>query len=813
MKKRFLYPISPLDIQRRLFILAAIVLFLYAVILTLAPAARARTWDTDYNWSHWIGVLVWVVVFSYLSRQGEKLLPDADPYLLPTTALLTGLGMLSIWRLMPYFGMRQAAWVLVSGLALAIGMRMASRFHLLRRFKYFFLTAGILLTALTLIFGTNPEGIGLDLWLGCCGIYLQPSEPLKLLFLIYLAGYLADFIPLKLRPVSLIAPTVIIASLAIILLLIQRDLGTASIFIFLYAIMLYLASGRRRVVIISLAGLVLAGIAGYYLFDVVRLRVDAWLDPWLDPAGRSFQIIQSLMAIANGGVGGRGPGLGSPGLVPVSISDFIYTAIAEELGLAGAIAILVLHLVLLTRGLLASLRATDNFRRLLAAGLAMYLAAQSILIIGGNTRLLPLTGVTLPFVSYGGSSLLTSYIAMLLILLVSNRGEVEPAPLLRPQPYQVTGVMMGLGFLALSLTTGWWALWRSGDLLTRTDNARRTISDRYVLRGSLLDRNELPINQTEGQSGTFIRIYNYPDLSSILGYTNPTYGQTGLEASLDDYLRGLRGNPASLVWMDHLLYGQPPPGLDVRLSLDLDLQSRADSLLAGLQGAIVMLNAETGEVLAMASHPVFDANLLDEIGASLLAEENSPLLNRAAQASYPAGDILEPFLHAAGLENPVSSTSLRDLSGLLGFYSAPGLGLQVVEPSLPGNPLRISPLQLALASASLSNGGKRPVPLLANAVRTITEGWVILPATGEPVEVFPEQAADSTAEHYILAGSPFWQYTVVTGSTSQRYTWSIGGTLPDWQGAPIVVAVLLEKESPNWAGYINGELLQAATSP
>ncbi len=489
-------------------------------------------------------------------------------------------------------------------------------FHLLRRYKYIFLTAGILLTALTLIFGTNPEGIGLDLWLGCCGVYLQPSEPLKLLFLIYLAGYLADFIPLKLRPVSLIAPTVIITSLAIILLLVQRDLGTASIFIFLYAIMLYLASGRRRVVIISLVGLVFAGIAGYYLFDVVRLRVDAWLNPWLDPSGRSFQVIQSLMAIANGGVGGRGPGLGSPGLVPVSISDFIYTAIAEELGLAGAIAILVLHLILLTRGLLASLRATDNFRRLLAAGLTMYLAAQSILIIGGNTRLLPLTGVTLPFVSYGGSSLLTSFIALLLILVVSNRGEVEPAPLTRPQPYQVTGVMVGLGFLALSLTTGWWALWRSGDLLTRTDNARRTISDRYVLRGSLLDRNERPINKTEGQSGNFIRIYNYPDLSSIIGYTNPTYGQTGLEASLDDYLRGLRGNPASLVWMDHLLYGQPPPGLDVRLSLDLELQSRADSLLAGIQGAIVLLNAETGEVLAMASHPAFDANLLDEIGDS-----------------------------------------------------------------------------------------------------------------------------------------------------------------------------------------------------
>ena len=171
--------------------------------------------------------------------------------------------------------------------------------------------------------------------------------------------------------------------------------------------------------------------------------------------------------------------------------------------------------------MLTALRASDNFRRLLAAGLTLYIGAQSILIIGGNTRLLPLTGVTLPFVSYGGSSLLTSFIALLIIFVISNQGDLEPAPLTSQQPYQVTASLMGLGFLALALTTGWWALWRSEDLLSRTDNARRTIADRYVRRGSLLDRNEIPINLTEGESGTYTRIYSYPDLSSILGYTNP----------------------------------------------------------------------------------------------------------------------------------------------------------------------------------------------------------------------------------------------------------------------------------------------------
>jgi hypothetical protein len=401
----------------------------------------------------------------------------------------------------------------------------------------------------------------------------------------------------------------------------------------------------------------------------------------------------------------------------------------------------------------------------------------------------------------------------LLILLISNRGDLEPAPLTSPQPFQVTAALMGVGFLALSMTTGWWALWRSEDLLGRTDNARRTIADRYVRRGSLLDRNEIPINLTEGQSSSFTRVYNYPDLSSILGYTNPTYGQAGLEASLDDYLRGLRGNPASLVWIDHLLYGQPPPGLDVRLTIDLELQERADALLGGIPGAVVLLNADTGEILAIASHPTFDANLLDETGDALLAEEKSPLLNRAAQAAYPTGDILEPFLYAAGLAEPVSITTLENLYSLLGFYSAPELLLPVAETSQPGETLRISPLQMALAAATLSSGGQRSAPLLASAVKTISEGWVILPAYGEPIVVLPGNNADLAAEYYILEGTPFWQYTVVAGSTYQRYSWSIGGTLPDWQGAPLVVAVLLEKESPNWAGFIGRELLNLATNP
>jgi cell division protein FtsW (lipid II flippase) len=813
MLTRLLRSIAAYRIQSRLLTLAAIFLFTYSLILTLAPAARARSWQVDLNWTHWIGFVIWCAVFLLLHTQVLRFLPEADPYFLPIIALLSGLGLGTIWRLAPAFGMRQAVWLLLAGLIVALGLRHRSAFRFLRRYKYIFLVAGILLTALTLLFGTNPEGSGLNLWLGCCGIYLQPSEPLKLLFLVYLAAYLADHIPLQIRLIPLIAPTAIVAGMALLLLVVQRDLGTASIFIFLYAMMLYLASGRRRVLLVSLLGLGTAGYAGYHLFDVVRLRVDAWVNPWLDPSGRSFQIIQSLMAIANGGVSGRGPGLGNPGLVPVSISDFVYTAIAEETGLAGSLALLTLIAIFIIRGLLASLRAPDHFRRLLSAGLVIYIGAQSILIIGGNTRLLPLTGVTLPFVSYGGSSLLTSFIATLLLLIISDRTGNDPAPLPRPQPYLLTGAFLSLGLLSLALTTGWWAIWRGPDLLTRTDNGRRSIADRYVQRGALLDRNDKPINLTEGTSADYYRVYAYPALSSIVGYTNTTYGQAGLEASLDAYLRGLQGNPASLIWIDHLLYGQPPPGLDVRLSFDLDLQARADFLLGLHKGAVVILNASTGEVLGMASHPVFDANTLDETGEALIADPDSPLLNRAAQGTYPPGDALAPFLWAAALDGMAGQTALEGLYSALGFYTEPDLYLPVAGASTPGEELRLSPLQMALAAAVLSNQGERPEPHLAIAVKTPAEGWVFLNGSEDARLVFFPEDAGAAAREYALAGYPYWQWTALAGEGETIFTWSIGGTMPDWQGVPVVVVALLEEELPSLADYIVRELLESATNP
>jgi cell division protein FtsW (lipid II flippase) len=546
-----------------------------------------------------------------------KYLPEHDPYIFPAAALLNGWGMLTVWRLDQEFGIRQIVWIGVSTLVLILALRFKQNISFLRRYKYVILSGGLFITALTLLFGTNPLGFGPRLWLGCCGVYFQPSEPLKILLVIYLAAYLADRASIQLFSFPLLAPTLTVTGLALLLLLVQRDLGTASIFISIFTIIIFIATGKRRVLLSAAIFLPLTLLFGYFFIDIIHVRVIGWLNPWDDPTGNSYQIIQSLLAVANGGTIGRGLGIGSPLLVPVAISDFIYTAIAEETGLIGSLGLIAAIWLILARGLIVALHATDKFRRYLAAGVVTYLGIQSLLIIGGNIRLLPLTGVTLPFVSYGGSSMLTSYIALFLLLTISNTDEAEPAALKDPKPFSMLAGGLALGLAACALTTAWWVLVRGPDLLSRTDNPRRTIADRYVPRGELVDKNNQAINSTDGESGSFVRTYLYPDLAPIIGYTHPVFGQAGLEASLDNYLRGLQGNPSTLILWNQLIYGTPPSGLDVRLSIDLALQSSADQLLGGHRGAIILMNAETGEILVMASHPTYDPNRLTEEGEAL----------------------------------------------------------------------------------------------------------------------------------------------------------------------------------------------------
>lgn len=853
---RFLY-LTPAQIQSRLLAIAAGFIVVLGLSLTISPAAREQTWEVAYRLNHWIGAAIWLVMVILAHWQVKKYLPDADPYLLPVASLLTGWGMLSIWRLTNQFGLRQALWIFVCFAALLVGLRRGEILEFLRKYKYIWLTSGLLLTTLTFLFGINPVGYGPRLWLGCCGVYLQPSEPLKLLLVVYLAAYFAGRMPISGRILPLLLPTLLLTGIALAILVVQRDLGTASLFVFLYAAMVFHASAKRRILFVSSLIMFGLGLAGYFSIEIIQYRLVSWFNPWLDPSGRSYQIIQSLLAVANGGFLGRGIGMGAPGVVPVAHSDFIFSAITEETGLMGSLALLALIGVLVTRCYAIALRAESHFERLLAAGLGAYLGAQSILIIGGNLRLLPLTGVTLPFVSYGGSSLLTSFLALLLLLQISNGKEHNPAPLVRPAPYLLMPALFSVGLLSLALISGWWGLVRADDLLARYDNPRRTIADLYVPRGSLLDRRNIPLSYSEKDEGFYQRIYSYPGLSSVIGYTHGVYGQAGLEAQLDSYLRGESGYPARQIWLQRLLTGYPPPGLDVRLSIDLSLQEKADQLLGTGKGAIVLLNAQTGEILAMASHPTFDANQLDQIGGDLLAAPDAPLLNRASQGMYPVGTSLAPFLLAeiydAGRGLPAFPPSLmiereeRLMRCTLRNEQAPDwdnalpagcprpilalakvledkvvglakkLGLQYepedIDSLALGQTARATPQTMALAAAALGNDGIIPAPQLPLAVNIPGTGWVILAAQGESRLAFSAQAANEAASRLQVGESPYWESMGRFESQANPLIWFLGGTLPDWPGTPLAIAVVLEADDPPWAREIGRGLLEFAIGP
>lgn len=812
MDLRILPIYSKNQIESRLLKLAALFLFINSLALMLSPAVRSRSWQSVFRWDHWLGFAIWLIMFILAHLQAERYLPGRDPYLLPIGALLSGWGILMTWRLLPEFGMRQSLWlVLAVGLMILI-IRLPGDLSFLQQYKYIWLFSSLLVVALTLVLGTNPMGYGPPMWLGCCGIYLQPSEPLKLLLIAYLAGYMADrlpylqltrpdstgFSPTKFRLLPLLIPTLIMTGLAMALFMVQRDLGTATIFLLLYAVIVYITTGRKRILGIGMITLAIAGLVGYWFFDVVRIRIDSWLNPWLDPSGRSYQIVQSLMAIANGGLLGRGPGLGNPGLVPVAHSDLIFSAIAEEFGTISIIALLILISLVASRGLMIAFRSEDTYRRYLAAGLVTLLVGQSLLIIGGSLKLVPLTGVTLPFVSYGGSSLVVSYLCLALLLKISNRANSTPAVLHNHRPYLQLGGFLLVGIAMAALAAGWWAIYRGPSLLSRTDNPRRAISDRSVLRGSILDRNNQAINLSVGSPGDYERLYSYPDLGNIIGYNDPTYGQSGLEASLDDTLRGLKGNPGLSIWWNHLLYGQPPPGLDVRLSLDLKLQKLIDDALRGHRGAMVVLNAESGEILGMASHPTFDANQLENTWEHLIKDSHAPLYNRASLGRYPVGE-LESLLPNF------------DESGI-----SPTPPMRLPTGDFPGEEKKLnrSPLQMALATAIISSGGIRPPPQIVTAINTSQAGWVLLSPLAKPLQVLDPDDAEKIADRHAIPELGIWQkVSVIKDLNDQEITWYLGGSMPTGGGNHYAVAVILEESNPNLVEEIGQKVLELLNPP
>ncbi|HEY2741591.1 MAG TPA: FtsW/RodA/SpoVE family cell cycle protein [Gaiellaceae bacterium] len=363
----------------------------------------------------------------------RRTVPLADPYLLPMAALLTAIGVTEIYRLGPSNAFRQGLWVVIGVAVFSATLLSLHRdYRVLERYKYVF---GV--TALGLIFLPRLPVIGETingsrLWIHVGSLQIQPGELGKIALIVFLAAYLREKREVLAQGrLKDWGPLLVIWGGAMLLLFVTNDLGSALLYYGIFLAMLYVATARLSFVAAALGLFLVGSFAISRVTPHVRERIDIWLNPYPHAESSGYQILQSLYSMAHGGFGGTGLGRGivtgptGQQIVPDQNSDFIYSALAQELGLVGAAALLLLYMAFVVRGFQIALAATDGFSKLLAAGLSFSFAFQAFVIVGGITRVIPLTGITLPFVSYGGSSVVANFLLVAGLMLISNRANRE----------------------------------------------------------------------------------------------------------------------------------------------------------------------------------------------------------------------------------------------------------------------------------------------------------------------------------------------------------------------------------------------------
>ncbi len=419
------------------------------LIVAAAILAATGVAIVEFTRGNWLDAQVAITFIVFLLAFGGLHLATrlwagaASTLVVPTAAFLTAIGFIEVYRIDARLGALQR-WSLLVAAAAGAGVLWLLRDNgvaVLRRYRYVMLAVGVAFLMLPLLPDRFPIGgatvNGSRLWVrleipGVDRVFsFQPGEIAKVLIVVFLASYLAEraeamaAVHRRVGPLSIpeprnLFPVIVAAGAAFIILIYQRDLGASLLLFALFVTMLYIATERSFYVV---AGAVLAlagGVLAYSTFSHVQRRIEAWIDPFGDPQGAGYQTVQSLFAMGSGSLTGSGLGLGRPDLIPAAATDFIFAAIAEEMGLAGSLAVLAGFALLVTAGFGIALRSRDRFRKYLAGGLSAVLALQAFIILAGILRILPITGLTLPFMSYGGSSLVANVVIVALLLRVSH---------------------------------------------------------------------------------------------------------------------------------------------------------------------------------------------------------------------------------------------------------------------------------------------------------------------------------------------------------------------------------------------------------
>jgi peptidoglycan glycosyltransferase len=412
-------------VSRRRTELGLVVLAAVVIVGAYALAALGKSASMPANIGPFLLIILGLLGAAHVAVR--RLAPNADSVLLPVAGLLNGIGYVFIARLNPHLSGLQATWTALGVGAFVGTLVVLRRARDLLRYRYTFMLLGIglLLMPLLPVVGRNINGA--RLWVRVGAITFQPGELAKIALGVFFAAYLvenrellADFGRGRLPPLRTVGPVLLAWGFSLVVMTAEKDLGSSLLFFALFIAMLWVATGRNAWLAVG-AVLFAGGSAfAYESFNHVRTRVTIWLNPWPHSADISYQLLQGLFAMGSGGFGGAGLGLGSPQQIPAAATDFIFAAIGEELGLLGTAAVVVAFLLMVGAGLRIALRAEQPFEKLLAAGLTTILGVQTFIIIGGVTRLVPLTGITLPFVSYGGSSLIANYVLLALLLRVSD---------------------------------------------------------------------------------------------------------------------------------------------------------------------------------------------------------------------------------------------------------------------------------------------------------------------------------------------------------------------------------------------------------
>ena len=640
-----------------------------------------------------IGIFAAFVVAHLAVR---KLAPGADPAILPITFALSGIGIAFVTRLRPELAVGQLMWLFVGVAFLVLALLFVRNLDRLARYKYTLMLVGFILLLSPLIPFIGQEIYGSRIWLSIGPFSFQPGELAKIAIVLFLAGYLAanrEMLsvftwrvgPFNLPDIRTLLPLLLMWLISIGIVAFEKDLGSALVFFFVFLVMLYVASGKKTYVIAGVLMMAIGAVGLYFVFDHIQVRVATWLDPFADAQNTGYQLVQTIYSLADGGLFGVGIGRGLADQIPVVESDFIFAAIGEETGLLGAAGLLLLYLCLAIRGMATAARAKSDVSSFAAVGLTAIIILQAFIIVGGVTRLIPLTGLTLPFVSQGGSSLLASFISVALLLRAGDEAtgvgeEMRSATSMLPTASvlgrvalgkRLTRTMVGFSVLFALLVANLTLI-----MVVQADYYQNMPGNNHTLmqesdteRGSISTYDGVVLAESQQtEDGSYERVYPAGDLAShVVGYYSTQYGTSGIEASENETLKGQQ-NYASWTDVINAAAGINTPGNDVRLTINSTIQQAAQDALEGETGAAVVMDPSTGAVLAMASSPTYSASdveaLLEQAAASDGSDDSGQLVNRATQGLYAPGSTFKIVSLATALQNGIASED--------SVYASPG---------------------------------------------------------------------------------------------------------------------------------------------